>query len=172
MIAVEEVLLLGRGCGVVMNDREVQDAVDRAVRNEARIVTIESTVKAVAEISGEVRKEVRNAVDELRKHSADDNIRFGSVDSRFVGEQNQLTSIMNTLTSIEKKVDVENADVQRLVEEVFDSDGTSKLRPLLVSAADNRNFWRALKTQWTFVAAGAGFASALLGGIVALTRLI
>lgn len=172
MIAVEELLLLGRGCGTVMNDREVQDAVDRAVRNEARIVTIESTVKAVAEISGEVRKEVRNAVDELRKHSADDNIRFGSVDSRFVGEQNQLTSIMNTLVSIEKKVDVENADVERLVAEVFDGDGNSRLRPLLSAEEHRREFWHALRAQWGFVAAGAGFASALLGGIVALTKLL
>lgn len=170
MIAVEEMFLCG-GLSVV-NEREVQEAVDRAVRNEARILTIESTVKAVQEISTEVRKEVRNAVDELRKHTLDDNQRFSSIDSRFVGEQNQLTSIMNTLTNIEKKMNEENDDVERLVAEVFDEEGASRLRPLLMTAEENRYFWRALKAQWTFVAAGAGFASALIGAIVAATKLI
>ena len=166
----EELFLCGRGPGV--NEREVQEAVDRAVRNEARILTIESTVKAVAEISGEVRKDVRNAVDELRKHAADDNQRFSSIDSRFIGEQNQLTSIMNTLTSIEKKMTEENDDVERLVAEVFDTEGNSRLRPLLMTAEENRYFWRALKAQWTFVAAGAGFASTLIGAIVAAMKLL
>jgi hypothetical protein len=169
MIADEEMFLV-RGCGV--NEREVQEAVDRAVRNEARILTIETTVKAVAEISSEVRKDVRSAVDELRRHSLDDNTRFSSIDSRFVGEQNQLTSIITTLSNIEKKVNEEHEDVERLVAEVFDTEGNSRLRPLLSAEQQRKEFWHALKAQWAFVASGAGFASALIGGVVALTKLL
>ncbi len=170
MIAHEERLRFG-GTEPV-NEREVQEAVDRAVRNEARILTIESTVKAVAEISGDVRKDVRNAIDELRKHLADDNARFASIDARFVGEQNQLTSIITTLTNIEKKVNLEGGDVDRLVSEVFDPEGHSRLRPLLSAEQQRKEFWHALKSQWAFVAGGAGFASALIGGVAALTKLL
>lgn len=169
MIAFEDPLFIRRGFDV--NEKEVQDAVDRAVRNEARILTIETTVKAVAEISNEVRKEVRNLGDELRRHSGDDNTRFASVDSRFVGEQNQLTQILNAVRAIEDKMTEENQDVDKLVKEVFDEDGNSRLRPLLSADVQRREFWHALRAQWTFVAGGAGLASTLIGVIVALTHL-
>lgn len=169
MMTIADMYILG---GFDVNEREVQEAVDRAVRNEARILTIETTVKAVQEISGEVRKDVRAAVDELRKHAADDNQRFASIDSRFVGEQNQLTAIMNTLTNIEKKLTEENADVDRLVAEVFDEEGGSRLRPLLSAEQQRKEFWHALRAQWAFVAGGAGFASALIAGIVGVTKLL
>lgn len=171
MIAAEDLLLIGKGFAIV-NEREVQEAVDRAVRNEARILTIESTVKAVQEISSDVRKDVRNAIDELRKHTASDDQRFASIDSRFMGEQAQLTSIMTTLANIEKKMTVENEDLDRLVAEVFDEEGGSRLRPLLTAAQQRREFWAALRAQWAFVLTGAGGATTIIGLIIAARELL
>lgn len=155
-----------------VDDHDVQESIDRAVRNEARLQVIESTVKATSELTGEVRKDLRNIADEIHRHTADDSLRFTSIDSRFVGEQTQLTQILNSIQAVERKVNEDVALIDRLKAEVFDEEGHSRLAPLLLDTSQRQQFWAALKTQWGFVAGGAGFAALVMGGVAAVLKIV
>lgn len=137
------------GPGVNRREDDVQEAIDRAVRNEARLQKIERTGEATHDLMEEVRKDAKAHRETLTAHLGEDNQRFASIDTRLQGFQTQLSMMSDSVQRIERSTE----HLER-------------------AARDSRNFWAALRTQWAFVAGGAMFASTMIGMAVALISLL
>jgi uncharacterized protein YukE len=186
VIADELEILRWTGGQSVATDRDMQEAIDRAVRNGERLVKIEASTAAAVDLIQDVRKELFRTLDELRTHLGNDAQAFASVDSRFVGQQNQMTNILQTNDRIEeaigriekniasntKLVGDTDAAVRRLQAEVFDEDGHSNIRALLDAEKGRRGLFAFLRSQWIILASGSTFTAAIIGAIVGIAKLL
>lgn len=178
MVIADEIELLQRG-GCRVDDRDMQEAIDRAVRNEARLQKIENSSAVGVELLGDIRKEQKRATDELVAHLGDDAQRFASIDSRFMGQQSQLSAIQETGTRIEKQVTAQNgrvadvdAAVKKLLAEVYDEDGHSRIGQIERRENQREGFWNLLRLEWKVAAFAATMTATLLTTAFGVAKLL
>ncbi len=137
-----------------MNEHEPEWMRDKRLRDEeARMVLLESNVKAIRdqtdairELFEEERKQRRAAEEALERHERSDHEKFASIDSRLQSTQTQLTTMTETLGRIERKVDSHEPRLSGLEDE-------SKGRTAVTK-------W--LRLAWVQLGIGAGIGGSLV----------
>ncbi len=140
-----------------MRDKRLRDEEARMVLIESNVVSIKTTMEAIRESFEEERKMRRRAEERLAEHEQSDDNRFSSIDSRLQGIQSQLSTMNETQTRIEKKVDTGAAahDV--------------RIKALEDDAVGHTAVARWMRLAWVQLGIGVSIGGTLVGAYALLT---
>jgi len=124
-------------------DRRLKAEESRLVRLEQNVQATRTQADAIREMLDEERKSRRVAEERLEKHEADDAHRFASIDSRLMGTQTQLSTILDKLSVLDK----------------FDN----RIQVLEEDKLGRTAVERFLKSAWAQLAMGITVGAALMG---------
>jgi chromosome segregation ATPase len=139
-----------------MRDKRLKDEEARMVQIESHVGSIKTTMEAIRESFEEERKLRRRAEERLEEHEHSDNTRFSSIDSRLQGIQTQLSTINDTQSRIEKKVDTGAADHEARIK-ILESD-----------AIGHTAVTRWLRLAWVQLGIGVSIGGTLVGAYALL----
>ena len=134
-----------------LRDKRLKDEEARMVQIESNVVSIKTTMEAIRESFEEERKMRRRAEERLESHEQSDNTRFSSIDSRLQGIQTQLSTMNDTQSRIEKKVDTGAADHDLRIKKLEDD------------AVGRTAVARWLRSAWVQLGIGASIGATLVG---------
>lgn len=103
-----------------MRDKRLRDEEARMVQLEANVQTIKTQGESVLALFQEERKSRRAAEEALQRHEADDSSKFASIDTRLMGTQTQLSTIISTLERLERTVTTGDADHEKRIKALED----------------------------------------------------
>ena len=134
-----------------MRDKRLRDEEARMVLIESNVAAIRAQTDAIKQLFDEERNQRRRAEERLEEHEQSDNTRFSSIDSRLQGIQTQLSTINDTQSRIEKKVDTGAADHE------------SRIKTLEDDATGRTAVTRWLHLAWVQLGIGASIGATLVG---------